>query len=147
VRNSDIVTSVLVLAIVLIFAAQLRGITFFGLVFPQAVLWGLGLCAGALLVIALVRRQASKQDIEAPQLGTVTVALLLMVAWIALMERLGFYVTSVLVFGLEMLLIDPAARNVKSFIRSLVGVAIELAVFYIAFSTMLEVPLPRGILF
>ena len=147
-RNSDIVSSVLVLAIVAIFGLQLRsGVTFFGLVFPRAVLWGLGLSAAGLLVATLVRGQAPKKDIEAPQLGTVVLVRLLMAVWIVAMNWLGFYVTSVVVFGLQMLLIDPNARNPKAFIRSIVGTAVELAVFYVAFSTLLEVPLPRGILF
>ena len=146
-RNSNIVASILMLVIAAILWPQMKGLTYFGIVFPRAVIAALAAAAVLLLLLTLARRDAGKADIEAPNLGTVGIVVALMAAWIAIMPWLGFYVTSVAVFGALMLVIDPSVRNAKSFFVSLAGVAIELAIFYVAFSTLLEVPLPRGILF
>jgi len=135
------------LVIAAILWPQMKRLTYFGVVFPRAVLVALVAAAVLLLLLTLVRREGGKADIEAPNLGTVGIVIVLMAAWIAVMPWLGFYVSSVAAFGVLMLVIDPSVRNVKSFFVSLTGVAIELAIFYVAFSTLLEVPLPRGILF
>ena len=145
-RSSNMVASILMLVIAAILWPQMKGLTYFGIVFPRAVIVALA-TAAVLLLLTLARREAGKPDIEAPNLGTVGIVVALLAVWIAIMPRLGFYVTSVAVFGALMLVIDPSVRNVKSFFVSLAGVAIELAIFYVAFSTLLEVPLPRGILF
>ncbi len=145
-RNSDFLASVLMLAIVVVFASQAAGMTWFGIVYPRAVLIAMGVISSGLLISVFVKKQWSVNDTHVSRPAVVVIALLLMAAWVALMEPLGFYVTSVTICGLVMLLIDPAARNVKSFSRSVVAMAIELGLFYIAFSTLLEVPLPRGIL-
>jgi len=147
VRNSNIGASLLMLVVAAVLWPQMKNLTYFGIVFPRAVLLVLVAAAVLLLVLTFVRREAGKPDIEAPKLGTVGIVVALMAVWIAIMPWLGFYVTSVAVFGVLMLVIDPSARNAKSFFVSLAGVAIELALFYVAFSTLLEVPLPRGILF
>ena len=146
-RNSNVVASILMLVIAAILWPQMKHLTYFGIVFPRAVIVALATAAVLLLLLTLARREAGKPDIEAPNLGTVGIVVALMAAWIAVMPRLGFYVTSVTAFGALMLVIDPSVRNAKSFFVSLAGVAIELALFYVAFSTLLEVPLPRGILF
>ena len=146
-RNSNVVASILMLVIAAILWPQMKHLTYFGIVFPRAVIVALVAAAVLLLLLTLMRREAGRHDIQAPNLGTVAIVVALMAVWIAIMPWLGFYVTSVAVFGLLMLVIDPSVRNAKSFFVSLAGVAIELAIFYVAFSTLLEVPLPRGILF
>jgi putative tricarboxylic transport membrane protein len=146
-RNSDFLASLLMLIIVGVFTAQISGIPFFGIVFPRAALIAMGVLSAGLLISVFVRKEWAKNDIVAPRMGTVAAILLIAAGWISLMEVIGFYVVSVIAVGLLMLVIDRKARTAAAFTRSIIAVAIELGLFYVAFATLLEVPLPRGILF
>ena len=63
-RNSNIVASILMLVIAAILWPQMKGLTYFGIVFPRAVIAALAAAAVLLLLLTLARRDAGKADIE-----------------------------------------------------------------------------------
>jgi len=134
------------LLVALVFGTQMGNLTYFGIVFPRAVIIALAVSSAALLVKSWTGR-GSGEAVDVRGIQTVALAAALMVVWVFLIPYLGFYVSSVLACLFMMVLVDGAARKPRTLITSLAIVALEVAAFYIVFAKLLVVPLPKGILF
>jgi hypothetical protein len=76
----------------------------------------------------------------------VILAILMMVAWTALISLLGFLVTSLIVFSLMTMVLERRDRTALQFLLRILVVCAVTVAFYLFFDRLLMVSFPRGLL-
>lgn len=151
-HNTDLIASVFVFALSLLFLTQLRYVSVrLDVIFPKVILIGLLALSGLLFFKALFRPDPESLKIltgAGSRSHTVLFGALGTVAWVAIFPIVGFFVTSTVALAcLSTLLGGKAAWNLRKLGTSLMVSVILVSIIYYCFSTYLEVPLPRGLLF
>jgi hypothetical protein len=117
-----------------------------GAVFPRTVASAMIVFAGAYVLIALLRRGLPTERAAGSAVRRV-VFLLILLGWVLLLDPLGFFVASVIGFGLICTVANYDAWHWR---RALVYIGITLLMvggFQWLFAELLLVPLPEGRLF
>lgn len=122
------------------------GMSRLGAVFPRTVASAMIAFAAAYVLIALLRRGLPTER-AAGSAARRVVFLLILLGWVLLLDPLGFFVASVIGFGLVCTVANYDAWHWR---RALLYIAITLAMvggFQWLFAELLQVPLPEGRLF
>lgn len=147
-RNVDRISAIIVLGICAYFWTESREFTQFGQLFPQVIVIILGVLSLALLILSFVKPKQIKlfNKEEGISFLPVIIAVLLMIAWVFIIQLLGFLVTSTIFFSLMVILFDRKKhRAIHYLVR--IGIVIVVTVsFYLFFAQLLLVPFPRGVL-
>lgn len=145
--NSDRTAAILMFVIVLIFAFQFSDIpSSYSRIFPKAVSWALVVLSAILLIQSWVKPKVV-EFAETHELKKVGLAILLLFGWMACIQFLGFYLSSVLFFTLLMILVEPSILKQNKLTTSIFIAAVEIGLFYLVFTRALNVPLPKGMIF
>ena len=147
-RNVDRIASIIILGICAYFWTESRDFTQFGQLFPQVIVIILGLLSLALLVVSFVRPQQKRpfKKEEGISFLPVMIAVVLMIAWVFIIQLLGFLVTSTLFFSLMVILFDRKKRTPVYYLVRIGTVTLVTVSFYLFFARLLLVPFPRGVL-
>lgn len=114
----------------------------FGGLFPDPVIIVMAVLGLVLAVLGLVQRGPSEHKFEVPLAGLIR-AVLLLVAWVALLPTLGYVVGSLVFFVLTALLMRDHRPSLKGLALD-VGVSVGVvAVLYLVFTWVLVVQLPE----
>ncbi len=160
-QRVDRIAAIMMLAVSIIFWAQMPGLMNpFSVVFPRAILTLLTITSLVLLARTFIGRKPAKeegqsgetqeQDAGAANAGgwkNVIISIVVVAVWIALLDVVGFYVTSVLAFALLAWLLGRGVKQWREGVVLVAIIAAEIGVFYVIFAKLLLVPLPTGLLF
>ncbi|MCL4515001.1 MAG: tripartite tricarboxylate transporter TctB family protein [Firmicutes bacterium] len=161
-KNIDRKAAIMMLAVSIIFWAQMPGLMNpFSIVFPRAILTLLTITSLVLLVRTYLRPKGQAPEVAqsgkaqepgagAANAGTwknVIISVVVVAVWIALLDVVGFYVTSVLAFAFLAWFLGQGVKHLREAVTMLVIIAAEIGVFYVIFAKLLLVPLPTGVLF
>lgn len=119
------------------------GMSRMGAVFPRTVASAMIVFAGAYVLIALLRHGLPTER-AAGSAARRVIFLLILLGWVLLLDPLGFFVASVIGFGLVCTVANYDAWHWR---RALLYIAITLAMvggFQWLFAELLQVPLPEG---
>lgn len=121
--------------------------------FPRVVIFIMGLLSLALLAQSLIigRRRAAAQAKGTPAppfpFGTLLLCFGLIVLYLAVMERVGFYLSAFLFFVAATTLLGRKELNLRRW-GGFVAIALAFtAVLYVLFNRILVVQTPKGIFF
>ena len=131
-----------------LFAASWGG-EFGGYQFPRVVAVAMILLAVALAVQAwrAVPEGADRDGVESPPWGKILPGLLVLIAYLLLAERLGFFLASLLAFFGLAVLYTPGRLGVAKLARTAAVATGFMAVLYLLFVVLLRVQFPRGLWF
>lgn len=147
--NSDLIGGVLGLGLAgAFFLAREANWSFWSAVFPNVVIAVIATLSALLMIKAFVRPAMLPLFAEGSLRHMVVVAVVLL-AWSVAFYRLGTLVSSFLGFTvLALYLARGTARlGTRQLVIGIVVIVTELTVFYVIFTRVLNVPLPRGVLF
>lgn len=114
----------------------------FGGLFADPVIIAMAVLGLVLALLGLVQRRPSEHKSEVPLAGLIR-AVLLLVAWVALLPTLGYVVGSLVFFVLTALLMRDHRPSLKGLALD-VGVSVGVvAVLYLVFTWVLVVQLPE----
>lgn len=147
-RNIDRISAIIILGICAYFWTESREFTQFGRLFPQVIVIILAVLSLSLLVLSFVKPKQSRlfNREEGVSFLPVVIAVLLMIAWIFIIQLLGFLVTSTIFFALMVILFDRKKRTVVYYLIRIGTVILVTVSFYLFFARLLMVPFPRGVL-
>ncbi len=143
--NTDIIGGAIMILSAVFFYIQIGNFTQFGLIFPRAIIIILLALGVGLLMKAKYNPHYSK-IFSMEEKSKMLIVALIGLAWVLLLNRIGFAVTSFTALSLAIFTLEEE-RNIKVFIKDVLIGGVEVAFFYIIFSRLLLVPLPEGILF
>ncbi len=147
--NSDMIGGVLGLALAgAFYLAREANWSFWSAVFPNVVIAIIATLSALLVVKAFVRPAMLPLFAEGSPGNMVVVAVVLL-AWSVAFSSLGTLLSSFLgfVFLAWYLSRGTAHLGTRQLLIGIVVIVTELAVFYVIFTRVLNVPLPRGVLF
>ncbi|WP_048307558.1 tripartite tricarboxylate transporter TctB family protein [Halomonas sp. PR-M31] len=135
----------------LLFAIGLAVVSFLpdvsGYKFPQMIALSIVAIAAIMVLLALIpKKPLTKVDEESIPWGSIWPLLLILVGFLVIMERLGFFVTSFIAFFLIVMIYSPQRLGWRGAIKSGVIAAIFMAVLYLVFVSLLSVQTPQGLL-
>lgn len=114
----------------------------FGGLFPDPVIIAMAVLGLVLALLGLVQRRPSEHKSDVPLAGVIR-AVLLLVAWVALLPTLGYVVDGLVFFVLAALLMRDHRPSLKGLALD-VGVSVGVvAVLYLVFTWVLVVQLPE----
>ncbi len=143
--NTDIIGGAVMILSSLFFYSQIGNFTNFGLIFPRAIIVILLILGFGLLLKAKFNPHYAEMFAMEERSKMLLVAALGL-AWVLLLNRIGFAVTSFFSLSLAIFILEEE-RNIKTLIKDFLIGGIEVAFFYMIFSRLLLVPLPQGIFF
>ena len=115
--------------------------------FPRVVVVILAALSLLLFALSFVKPRAGKIFVlvegNALPLG---LAVVMMVAWVALIGLLGFLVTSLLIFALMTVVLERRERRPRQILLRVALVCAVTVAFYFFFDRLLLVSFPRGLL-
>ncbi|MBN1837186.1 MAG: tripartite tricarboxylate transporter TctB family protein [Spirochaetales bacterium] len=115
--------------------------------FPRVIILILGGLSLLLLALSFVRPGAGRIFVlvEGNALP-LALAVIMMVAWVALLAVLGFLVTSLVMFSLMTVVLERRERRPRQILLRVVLVCAVTVGFYFFFDRLLLVSFPRGLL-
>lgn len=146
--NTTLVSGLLGLLIAAVFWFSREDLSRLSIIFPRAVLLIMAVVSLALVIRGLMKPDSSPIFAEGDNRRILVTGATLF-AWVLAIPRLGFIVTSVTTFTFLTWYLAVASRPV-SLARLgvwLVIVIVEVTGFYLIFTRLLHVPLPRGVFF
>lgn len=145
--NSDIVVgaTTLILAGVAFFAT--RELSLLGGVFVNFTLWALLVFSLLELVKGFVKPEKIKFFESIEERHNVTIGLIILGAYLLILPFVGFLPSSLVFFTVMNLYLGQEPVTKSGLARSVLLSAVVVAVFYVVFKQVLEVPLPKGSLF
>ncbi|BAS27162.1 tripartite tricarboxylate transporter TctB family protein [Limnochorda pilosa] len=144
-RNPDRIGAAVMLVAAAAFWLQMGSVDALGGSFPRLVLWPLTLLSVVLLVKSWIRPEPPAAFFEA-QPGPMLVLAVTVILWIALLEVLGFAVSTTLAYGFLTWYLGGRPRDVRKVAVSLAIIVGEVALVYWVFNDLLLVRLPQGLL-
>lgn len=118
-----------------------------GYKFPQMIALAIVAIAAIMVLLALIaKKPLTKADEEPVPWGSIWPLLLVLVGFLVIMERLGFFVTSFIAFFLIVMIYSPQRLGWRGAIKGGVIAAIFMAVLYLVFVSLLSVQTPQGLL-
>lgn len=116
-------------------------------IFPQALALAMAALGVAMLVTELRSAGKAEPAVRAIPWARLWPGMLVLVVYMALAERIGFYVSAWLAFVSIAILYAPAVDRLATAKRSVPISIAFLAVLYLVFWTLLRVQLPSGFAF
>lgn len=146
--NTDIISGIAGLVFMGFFWFSREGVTRLSIMFPNALLILIGLFSVALIIKGLIRAERGAVFTEGNRVRIAVTAAALF-GWVLAIVIIGFYVGSLIVFCSLAYYLASARQKVTlpKFIYWVAIVAVQIAIFYLVFSKMLYVPLPKGLFF
>ena len=143
--NTDIIAGLLGLGITAVFWFSLENISRLSIIFPKAMVIIMALISVGLLVSGFVS-PGRQQLFGAGDRRRVMVTGITLFAWVIAISWVGFYVSSVAALSFLAYYLALARRRVtlRQFAVWVLIIAAEVAFFYLIFTRLLYVPLPRG---
>jgi len=143
--NTDIIAGLLGVGITAVFWFSLEDISRLSIIFPKAMVMIMALISVGLLVSAFVS-PSRHQIFAAGDHRRVVVTGITLFTWIIAISWVGFYVSSVAAFSFMAYYLALARRRVtlRQFAVWVLIIAAEVAFFYLIFTRLLYVPLPKG---
>lgn len=143
--NTDIAGGIIGLSLTAVFYFSLEDISPLSIMFPEAIIFLMGLISAALVIKGFV--SPSKDLIF--NVGSNTrwlITALLFFLWVLVIPFIGFFVSTV--FFMTCIVVYLARSRIKVTTTKLVlwfsVIVVEVSVFYFIFTKFLHVPLPRG---
>lgn len=147
----DRLGSVLLLVFTASLWVQRDYVTPFGGIFPDLVMGILAVIATATLVLSFTSHAAIREDAgkapEPTRWGDMAVVGAILLAWAALLQKLGFVLCGIVGFAAIAWYLAPRRKDPKVILGSLVVAALVTVVVVVVFQRLFEVPLPAGTLF
>lgn len=144
-KNTDLIGGLIMTITAIFFWSQMGNFTKFARIFPYAIILALFISGIGLLIKAKLNPSYAEIFIESDMAKMIQIALIGL-AWVLLLNRIGFVITSFFALGSSILVLE-AKKTKGGFVYAFLIAAGEVAVFYFIFSELLLVPLPKGILF
>ena len=147
-KTADRVSALMLLSISAYFLYESKDFSPFGALFPQVIVYILGILALALLILSFFKKSGSKlfEETKAVYLPVVT-AFILVIGWVALLQYIGFFVTSIVFFSLITIFLDKKVTKTPILIKRLLMTCGFVTGFYLFFAKVMQVPFPDGIFF
>jgi hypothetical protein len=146
--NTEITSGVIGLMLTAVFFFALEDISWMSIGFPKTVVYIMGLVSGILVVVGFIKPSRDRVF----SVGSNTrwmVTSVLFFLWVLLMPAFGFFVTTV-VFMTAIVGYLARTRMRVTIGRFMVWVPIiiaEVTFFYLIFTKVLHIPLPKGMFF
>jgi hypothetical protein len=147
-HNTDLIGGILMLAVAAFFQFHMDpDFSPMASYFPERLIVCMAVLGGALLIKAHVRpvyMDSFIYKLNAPVVFTILVGL----AWVLLLEWIGFTISSIAAIFIILYRFEPRARRTPKRIAKMAAIAAgEVAVIYIVFVKLLHVTMPVGRLF
>lgn len=139
---SNVISGLAFVVLAGIFWVQRSYTSEFGGLFPDPVIIVVAVLGLILAVLGLVQRKASEHKSDVPLTGLIR-AVLLLVAWVALLPTLGYVVGSLVFFVLTALLMRGHRPSLKGLALDVAVSVAVVGVLYLLFTTVLIVELPE----
>jgi putative tricarboxylic transport membrane protein len=150
-RKQDIIVSVIVLGISILFYINTKPLTPPADIFPKVVILTFAVLGIILLLKSIFykkygeeRTEEDSKEINNPKRRWISIVSL--IVYTILIPIVGFYVTSALFVTLISIYLRGEKQGVLGYIRPLLISCLVMAVLYGAFDVFLKVPVPGGIL-
>ena len=146
--NTEFLSGLIGLALTAIFFFALEDVSWMSIVFPKTIVLVMGIIACILLVMGIVKpTRAPVLNVGSNVRWVVTGALFF--AWVLFMPVLGFFVSTVVFMTIIVGYLARARMQVTigKFAIWVPIVIAEVTFFYLIFTKVLYVPLPKGMFF
>ena len=146
-KTADRIASLFILGICTYFWIESQSFAKLGRLFPRVIIIILGVLSIFLFILSF-RPPEDRRIFEIPatRYTTILITILLTIVWGYLINVLGFYTTSLLIFLIMNAILDRKKRNAKRTILKYISIILIVTGFYLFFSKVLLVPFPRGML-
>lgn len=115
--------------------------------FPQMLALAMIALGIAMVIAAFGRNAAAPAPWAHIPWARILPGMVVLVAFLSILQTIGFYVSSWLAFSTIGVLYAPAGKRVAAVKRVMPASIVFLAVLYLVFWTLLQVQLPRGFAF
>jgi hypothetical protein len=145
--NTDIAAGMIGLGFTALFWFALEDISRLSIIFPKSMVIIMALISVGLLINGFVSPSRSKIFTQGGHKRIVVTGLTLFL-WVMAINKIGFYVSSVVAFSFLTYYLALARRKVTlgQFLVWVLIIAAEVAIFYIIFTRLIYNPLPKGFL-
>ena len=146
--NTEIASGVIGLILSAVFFFALEDISWMSILFPKTVVYIMALISGALVVRGIVKPSRDPIFHVGSNVRWMVTAVLFF-AWVLLMPILGFFVSTVVSMTIIVGYLARARTQVTvgKFLIWMPIVIAEVTFFYLIFTKVLYVPLPKGMFF
>ena len=115
--------------------------------FPMVVIIGIGVLSALLLIQSLVVGSLTEKSEEKYPWGRFGLLFVMMVAYLASMETVGFYLSSFLFFVAVCFILGRSELTMRRGAIWAAGSAVFTIVLFMLFKVLLEVQTPRGLFY
>ena len=148
--KKDVLASLALLGISVIFWIQSRNFTKYGALFPKTVTIILGFLSFLLLInsiVKILKNKSKESKVEKIQdVKSIIISIILIVAWVFFINILGFLTSSIIFFIIMYSLLVKKGIKLKKVVINIITIILSIVVFFLFFSKVLQVPFPTGIL-
>lgn len=146
--NTDIVSGIIGLTLTAVFFFSLEDISWLSIMFPKAIIGLMGIISASLIVKGFITPTRNRIFNVGSNMRWLITALLFFL-WVVLMPVIGFFVSTVffmtaIVVYLAQSRIKVTKKKILIWLPVIVG---EVTFFYLIFTKILHVPLPKGLFF
>lgn len=145
--NTDLISGILGFLILAVFWRAKEGVGYLSIMFPNSLLILVGVFSAILVIKSFIRAERKTIFSDGNQKRIIATALFLF-AWVFGIMFLGFLCTSLVAFPALVCYLAGAREKItlKKMVVWTTISSVEVIVFYLIFSRLLEVPLPTGML-
>ena len=146
--NTELTSGIIGLLLTSVFFFGLDDVSWMSIVFPKTVVYILFLISATLIVMGFVKPTRSKIFSVGSNARWIVTGILFF-AWVLCMPLLGFFVSTVIFMTIIVGYLARARTelSIKKFMVWIPVVIAEVTFFYLVFTKVLYVPLPRGMFF
>jgi hypothetical protein len=146
--NTEIASGVIGLILSAVFYFALEDISWMSILFPKTIVYIMAFIAGALVVMGIIK-PSRYRIFHAGSNARWMITGVLFFAWVFFMPVLGFFVSTVVFMTIIVGYLARARTQVTigKFMIWIPIVIAEVTFFYLIFTKVLYVPLPKGIFF
>ncbi len=142
--NSDLIMGVIALIIAIIVCVKSLGLSHYGNVFIRSAAGMLVLLAIAALLKGFIKPDRNHFFESLAERKRILLALGILIAYVILIPITGFIIASIIFYLLLALTLQPNPLSIKTAILLLLQSSVVVAVLYLLFNGLLQVPLPEG---
>jgi amino acid transporter len=145
--NSDHIIGVITLILAAVAYFATRDLSLLGGVFVDFTLWALVIFSVLEIIKGFVKPERINFFESKDEQHNIIVGLVILCVYLALLPFVGFLPSSLLFFAVMNLYLDEERLSRRGICKSVLLSVVVVAVFYLVFKQVLEVPLPQGSLF
>jgi hypothetical protein len=144
-RNTTMIAGAIGLGLSIIFWFSLEDISRLSIIFPKAMIIIMAAISAGLIISGIISPERVGLFGEGNYLRAFVTGVTLF-AWVIAISWVGFYVSSVAAFSFLVYYLALARRKVglRRFALWVLIIILEVGIFYLIFTRLLYVPLPRG---